>query len=148
MKKKLSRYKVREQAFILCFEKMFHNDSIDDIIVNTFEGRDLVLDDEVIQICKEIENRAAELDDLISKYLKSGWKLNRISKISFSILRLALYEMLYIEDIPVNVSINEAIELSKKYSGPEDGAFVNGVLANIERALKLNEKESSSKEEI
>lgn len=60
-----------------------------------------------------------------------GWKTNRMGKVELTILRLAVYEMLFDEDVPVNVAINEAVELSKKFGGDETPAFVNGVLAKI-----------------
>jgi len=70
------------------------------------------------------------IDGVIEKYSK-GWKLNRISKIDLSILRLSIYEMKFRNDIPYSVSINEAIELAKKYSAEESGAFINGILGRI-----------------
>ncbi|MFA5929056.1 MAG: transcription antitermination factor NusB, partial [Candidatus Margulisiibacteriota bacterium] len=66
----------------------------------------------------------AELDQLIEKYSK-GWKLERINVIDKSILRLALYELLYSKDLPKNIVIDEAVELAKKYSDPEASKFVN-----------------------
>ena len=63
-------------------------------------------------------------------------KFDRIAKVDLSILRLAVYEILYRDDIPVNVSINEAVELAKKYSGEKTGSFINGILGNFYRSLK------------
>ncbi|MBQ2792061.1 MAG: transcription antitermination protein NusB, partial [Oscillospiraceae bacterium] len=64
------------------------------------------------------------------------WKKNRLSRVSLSVLRLALYEMLYEESIPESVSINEAVELAKKFGGEEDSAFVNGLLGAVSRSDK------------
>ena len=61
------------------------------------------------------------------------WSKERISRVALAIMRLAVYEMLYVDDIPVSVSINEAVELAKKYGGDEDSSFVNGVLGGISR---------------
>ena len=61
----------------------------------------------------------------------TGWKTSRMNKVDLSILRLAVYEMKYDEDVPVGVAINEAVELAKKYSGDEGPAFINGVLARL-----------------
>ena len=73
-----------------------------------------------------------EIDDIIREYSK-GWKFERISKVDLSILRLALYEILYRDDIPVSVSINEAVELAKKFGGDRTSSFVNGILGNFVR---------------
>ena len=72
---------------------------------------------------------------MISKNLKAGWKINRISKVSLALLRLAVYEMLYRDDVPVSVSINEAVELSKKYTVKDDTSFINGVLGAVAKSL-------------
>ena len=64
-------------------------------------------------------------------YFTKGWRINRISKISLAVLRVAVYEILYCEEIPVSVSINEAVELTKKYSITEDASFVNGLLGSL-----------------
>lgn len=78
-----------------------------------------------------------EIDELLERSLKN-WSLTRISRVDRAILRIAVYEMKWVEDIPVNVSINEAIDLAKGFTGEEDpGKFVNGVLSNL--AASLNE---------
>ena len=82
-----------------------------------------------------IEN-LEEIDNLINKY-SSDWKINRIAKIDIAIMRLAITEMNYDEGIPVSVSINEAIELCKKYSSEDSHKFINGILGNINRGIKL-----------
>ena len=74
-----------------------------------------------------------EIDAIISKYLKKGWTLRRISRPSLAILRLAVYEITYLESIPDAVSVNEAVELAKKYTIDESG-FVNGILGSVVRA--------------
>jgi len=76
------------------------------------------------------------INDLIKEY-SSDWKLNRIAKIDIAIMRLAITEMKYDEDMPVSVSINEAIELCKKYSSNDSHKFINGILGNINRGIKL-----------
>ena len=76
--------------------------------------------------------KAEELDELIGKYAK-GWKSERISRTARAILRIALCEILYMDDIPAAVAINEAVELDKSYDEPETVAFVNGVLGGFMR---------------
>ena len=83
-----------------------------------------------------------ELNSLIEKYAR-GWKLTRISRIALSIMRVALFEVIYLEDVPDSVAINEAIELSKGYEEPETIAFINGILGSFMRA----ERESASAED-
>lgn len=131
----ISRYKMREQAFILCFESLFSDADIDELADNAGDARDEFLSDYAINCAKGIKEHQEQIDEKIASNLKSGWKLNRISKVSFAIMRVAIYEMMYLEDIPVSVSINEAVELSKKYAAEDDTAFINGVLGAVAKAL-------------
>ncbi len=81
-----------------------------------------------------ILEKSGELDAYIEKYAK-GRKLSRISKVAKSIMRISIYEMLYIADIPANVSINEAVELAKRYDDEKTKAFVNGILNAVKEEL-------------
>ena len=134
-KNKISRYKMREQAFFLCFEMLFSDTDVDELADNASDAREELLSDFAISCAKGIREHQDEIDSRISDNLKKGWKISRISRVSLAILRLAIYEMLYIDEIPVSVSINEAVELSKKYSVEDDTAFINGVLGAVARAL-------------
>ncbi|WP_405357054.1 transcription antitermination factor NusB [Ruminococcus sp.] len=131
----ISRYKMREQAFILCFESLFSDADIDELADNAGDARDEFLSDYAINCVKGIKEHQDQIDENIASNLKSGWKLSRISKVSLAIMRVAIYEMMYLEEIPVSVSINEAVELSKKYAAEDDTAFVNGVLGAVAKAL-------------
>lgn len=71
-----------------------------------------------------------EIDQLINENV-TGWKTGRMNKVDLSILRLAVYEMKWDEDVPVKVAINEAVELGKKFSGDDGPAFINGVLGKL-----------------
>lgn len=77
-----------------------------------------------------IVEKVPELDQLINEHT-TGWKTGRMNKVDLTILRLALYEMQFDDDIPMGVAINEAVELAKRFSGDEGPAFVNGVLAKL-----------------
>ncbi len=79
-----------------------------------------------------IEVHEEELDEQIRKNAVS-WSLNRISKVTRSVLQLALYEMRYVEDVPVATAINEAVELTKKYDSEDAAPFVNGILGAVSR---------------
>lgn len=80
----------------------------------------------------EVAAHKDELDAVIEEYA-SGWKLNRISAITKEILRCAIAEILFIEDVPTKVAINEAVDLAKKYDDPEAANFINGILGNYVR---------------
>ena len=79
--------------------------------------------------------RQPELDEIIARY-SIGWNLNRISRLARAVMELAIYEALYVEDVPVNVAINEAVKLAQKYEEPETVAFVNGILGAFSRAQR------------
>ena len=75
---------------------------------------------------------AAEIDTEIEAHA-IDWSIQRLTKVSLAVLRLALCEILYFDDIPVSVTINEAVELAKKYAGQQDSRFINGVLGSVAR---------------
>ncbi len=79
-----------------------------------------------------VAEHAAELDTYIEKYAK-GWRFDRISLVASAIMRLAMYEIMYMPDIPHGVAINEAVELTRKYDEPETAKFVNGILGSFLR---------------
>lgn len=128
---KISRYKKREQTFLIVFESLFSDTDVQEIADNFTDSTAQLYSDEAIKTAGIIQELANELDEKISSYLTKGWKINRISKISLAVLRVAVYEILYCEEIPVSVSINEAVELTKKYSITEDASFVNGLLGSF-----------------
>jgi N utilization substance protein B len=100
------------------------------------DGR-LDLDEKDMSYIEDILNGCNRNMDKIDEIIRSGsigWRFDRISKVDLSILRLALYEILYRDDIPESVSINEAVELAKKYGGEKTGSFVNGILGNFIRS--------------
>lgn len=80
----------------------------------------------------KITERLEELDSILNEK-SAGWKTKRMSKVDLNILRLAVYEMKYDEDVPVKVAINEAVEISKSFGGEDSASFVNGVLGKIAR---------------
>ncbi len=131
----ISRYKKREQAVLLSFEKLFSDTDIDEIADNIIDSRDECYSDYAIEVAKAIEENSESIDELISANLSKGWKITRISRISLALLRVAVYEMKYVDEVPVSVAINEAVELAKKYS-VDDASFVNGVLGAVAKVLK------------
>ncbi len=136
----MTRSEAREQAFILVFEKEFNSEYSLSEIIDAAKEADLFETDDFARKLSEITlENISILDEKIAENLKGGWKINRISKVSLAILRLAVCEMLEFDDIPVSVSINEAVELSKKYAAEEDASFVNGLLSSVSKSLKNNE---------
>ncbi len=85
-----------------------------------------------------VANRADELNEIIGKY-SIGWNVSRISRLTRCILQLAIFEILYVEDVPTGVAISEAVRLSKMYDGDDTGAFVNGILGSFSRSLNTQE---------
>ena len=135
MDNKLTRFEAREQGFFLIFEMNFNTDNITDIVNSAEETRDMVFDEYAKELALGVFNTKDDLDEIIASHLKKGWTLKRISKPSLSILRLALYEMTYVDSVPSSVAINEAVELAKKYT-IDESKFINGILGAISREEK------------
>ena len=89
------------------------------------------------EVCKIIDLKE-DIENQISKNLKSGWSIERISKVNISILRIAIYEMVY-GKLPYKVVINEAVELAKKYGEEVSASFINGVLASVVKDNNITE---------
>ncbi len=130
----MTRRQAREEAFILIFEKVFNSDSVDDILDLAAEVRDITPDEYIKTVFTGVYEKLDELDEIISQN-SIGWNIKRISKTSLCVLRLAIYEVKFMESIPTAVSINEAVELCKKYATNEDASFVNGILSTVAKNL-------------
>lgn len=128
----------RNALLEIMFESEFRKDeSPEDIYLISAEERELSLEirNYVKSVYFDIEDKLEIIDGYINK-AAAGWKTTRISKLSLCILRLATYEMLYVEDVPAVIAINEAIELSKKYDDPKAKSFINGVLNKIKDTVE------------
>ncbi len=131
----MTRSEAREQAFIVLFEKIFNDDlSISEIIESAQEEDLIKINGFAAALLKNAQDNAEAIDKLISDNLK-GWAIHRLPKVSLAIMRLAVSEMLYSDEVPVGVSVNEAVELAKKYGTESDATYINGVLGAIARAL-------------
>ncbi len=126
----MKRSEAREQAFALTFERTINRDTVSRIIDAVGLSKDVIVDDFAERIAEGAEQHEVEIDAQIEKNIR-GWKMNRLSKVSLSLLRLAIYEILFEDEIPVSVSINEAVDLAKKYGSAEDAPFINGVLGSV-----------------
>ncbi|MBE6690832.1 MAG: transcription antitermination factor NusB [Ruminococcaceae bacterium] len=132
----MNRHDAREAVFELLFETEFRTDeNREEIFAASAENRELPEDryirDTYFGVCEHLE----EIDALINMHSK-GWKTTRLAKVTRSILRLAVYEMLYLRgEIPESVSLNEAVELCKKFDDEKAKAFLNGVLNSIKNEI-------------
>ena len=139
----IGRSAIREHVFILLFESLFNeSERMGTQADNYFECLDRPVDEESATFIEErfrlVEEKLPEIDTLIDEK-SSGWKVNRIGKVELSIMRLAIYEMLFDDEVPESVAINEAVELAKKYGQDQAGSFVNGVLAKFASKEKSGE---------
>ncbi len=132
----MSRREAREEVFRLLFETEFQKElTPEEIYGLAREDRDF---DDVPYIQSTyfgVLEKKEELDELITRHA-SGWRVDRIAPVSRSLLRLCIYEMRYVADVPVNVAINEAVELDKKFDEPKAKAFVNGILNAVKDELE------------
>ncbi len=127
----LTRREEREQAFILLFEKSFNPEiEISELYETAIENEIISEGEFTKSLAAKVTENVADIDAEIEKN-SAKWKMNRISKVALAVMRLAICEMKYFEDIPVGVSINEAVELCKKYAAKDDYSFVNGILSSI-----------------
>lgn len=131
----MTRKEARNQAFILVFEKSINDDTVENILETAKECREFLEDEDgyTKKAFTGVFDNVYEIDNVIAENLSAGWTINRISKVSLAVLRLAIYEIKYMDDIPVAVSVDEAVELCKTYSVQDDASFVNGILGAILR---------------
>lgn len=147
MSRKESRRESREQAFLFLFERSFLGEiSPEEVMENAVDARGYKASDFASYLFVGAWEQRAELDAIIEEHTHK-WKTNRLSRVILSVLRMAVYELLYCDDIPVSVTINEAVELAKQYGGEEDGAFVNGVLGGIARNRDLHKQPEQAADE-
>ncbi len=128
----MGRKKSREKAMNFIFQMDIQNDYSKDFVNKNLEDidysdQDRAYIDNIISLF--LINKEA-IDKTIENHTKE-WKINRIAKVDLSILRVAITEIYYVEDIPESVSINEAVDLAKTFSTEESGSFINGILGNV-----------------
>lgn len=129
---KMNRRQSREAAFSLIFEWSFHQEATAAMMENAIACRELVLDDFSRALCERTIDNCEELDQIIERYSES-WKLTRLSKVTLAVLRMAFCEMTSMEGIPAGATINEAVELCKKFTTEDEAAYVNGILGQYTR---------------
>ena len=137
---KLTRKEAREEAFRLLFETEFQKDSDPaEIYAVAKEEREFSENAYVKAVYFGVQEHLEEIDEVIMRH-SNGWKTSRITPVSRSVIRLCIYEMMYMEDIPTAVSLNEAIELVKQFDDPKMKAFVNGLLNGAKNEIEEAKK--------
>ena len=131
-----TRHESREQAFVLLFEKTVNDDPMEDIVEMAVEARGIEMDAYCEKLTALAELSLEQIDAVIGENLR-GWSLRRLSRMTLTILRVAVCEMKFMNapDVPVSVSINEAVELAKVYGNEKDASYVNGVLSSIAKSM-------------
>ena len=133
----MTRSDARKEAFRLVFQITAHSDSYPEV-VDMFEQNNEAMRKKdkkqynyIVNAAGSVFKKMNELDEIISKNLKLGWTIDRLSRVTLAILRLCVYEIKYLDDIPSSVSVNEAVEIAKVYDTEEAPAFINGVLSGV-----------------
>lgn len=136
----MQRSAMRELAFKLVYEIEIQKNDEDEQLEIFVENNDIT-DEKVVEYLKDIKNgikaNSEEINRLIENNLKENWSLKRISKINLSLIKIAIYEMLY-KNLPYKIAINEVVELAKKYADESAPIFINGILASVVKEKNLN----------
>jgi len=129
----MNRSHMRELAFKLLYQNEIQKENNEETIDIFFENNQ-INDEETKMYIKDIiegiEANKQQIENLITKNLKSDWKIERINKIALALLKLSIYEMKY-KELPYKIAINEVIELAKKYGDDNAPNFINGILASV-----------------
>ena len=137
----MNRSAAREETFKLIYSIEVKKEDFSDEQIDLYIESENIEDEKTLQYMKEIvkgiKEKDEDINERISKNLKSGWTIERISKINLALLKIAIYEIIYTET-PFKVAINEAIELSKKYGEENSSNFINGILASIVKEIGDN----------
>ena len=152
----MTRANARELAVHLIYSQSFTGDEPEKVVAARLEREyyaNLSAENEVYEerpsraqtayidnVVSGVANRQEELNETIHKF-SIGWDFTRISRLARSIMQLAIFESLYVDDVPVGVAISEAVRLAKKYDGNDTGSFVNGILGSFARSLNPVEAE-------
>ena len=126
----MSRRRARKQAFLVLYQSDVNGSPVEAAFERwrSYQGD---LEDYAVRLARGVEREMEGLDALLSE-VSVGWPVRRMSAVDRTVLRLALYEMLFVEDVPPDVAVNEAVELARGFSGEEAPAFVGGVLRGAE----------------
>lgn len=150
----MTRANARELAVHLIYSQGFTGEEPDSVVATRLEKEYYKLLSEENEVYEQrpsraqlayidnvvagVSNRREMLDTQIQKY-SIGWDVSRISRLARSVMQLAIFEILFVEDVPTGVAVSEAVRLAKKYDGDDTGAFVNGILGSFARSLSSEE---------
>ncbi|MBU5214295.1 MULTISPECIES: transcription antitermination factor NusB [Heyndrickxia] len=124
----MKRRTAREKALQALFQIDINEASPDEAIKNVVKGEEN--DEYLNELVHGTSNHLNEIDEMIAQHLEK-WTINRLAKVDLNILRLGVFELMYVDDIPANVAINEALEVSKRFGDEQSSKFINGVLSKI-----------------
>ena len=133
-----TRSEARDAAFTQVFQMDLHEESMDVIMDELLKARPECEDNlgYIQSVIDGVKEHREEIDAIITANLKKGWSLPRISKTAHTVLKIAIFEMKYLDDVPPRVAVNEAVELAKRYGDESDPTFVNGLLASVIKAAE------------
>ena len=134
---KLTRQQCRENTFLLLFEASFRDDSLEELFTLAEDLGEIAINPQIRDFVSGVIAETDSLDEIISAYSPKR-ALSRIARVNLILLRMAIYELKYQPEIPVNILVSEAVRLSELYAAPEDTAFINGILGNYTRSLNQN----------
>ena len=136
----MSRKEARDVAFKIVYQNEFEIDEIETILNNTIQEKNITDEEELKYInlvINGIKENKSLIEDKIKENLKENWSINRISKLNIAILKIAIFELVFMsDDIPQKVSVNEALEFIDLYGDKKDKSFVNGILAKVITDMK------------
>ena len=134
----MSRTTAREVAMMMHFSNLIGGEDTPEHVCEKAETLGTLDEEDLVYVSQMLEGVGAhseELDEIIARYSKD-WAIERIARVDLSILRVAIYEMLYRkEDVPTGAAINEAVELAKRYGGERSYAFINGILGSVAKEV-------------
>ena len=130
----MTRRELREQIFKMLFGTLFHEEGELSEQMKLYQQAEAVWDVKdgqyITEKCSRVAEKIPEIDVMVNE-VAEGWKTTRMGKVDLTLIRLAVYEMKYEDDMPVGVAINEAVELAKRYGTEDSPAFINGILAKL-----------------
>ncbi|MBU2597875.1 MAG: transcription antitermination factor NusB [Actinobacteria bacterium] len=135
----LKRREAREKALFYLYQSDLLDIDIDELIKMDLKNKKNI-DQFTLKLVKGVKNNFENLNEIINLH-SSNWQIDRMSILDRNMLRIALYEIMFEQEIPLKVTINEAIEISKKYGTNESGKFVNGILGKVVEEMKIDKKE-------
>lgn len=135
----LKRREAREKALFYLYQSDLLDVDVDELIQMDLKNKKNI-DQFTLKLVKGVKNNFENLNEIINLH-SSNWQIDRMSILDRNMLRIALYEMMFEQEIPLKVTINEAVEISKKYGTNESGKFVNGILGKVVEEMKIDKKE-------